>query len=344
MIDITSNQDLNDIIKTVDMNKTLLLMGRGETSRAINQIAYYSTTEAVRSAYGESELTDAFVSAKDIGVPHVFLINVQNTYDYIEIANVLRHYDFAYIVPLSIYFSDVFFDSTRDNKRVTYYQHLLEKMSFNNRSLLVATDRHASLYEDIDFYLDDMTALVRQFKNSMTGRMDGKNLCFVANNLQDHSLSSVTLASVLCVSDLGEYPLYRFGFAVFDIDGFDIQEHELVYFKNNHLPGTTIENLLNFNSIVEPEKVVTIDRIAKYVRRNLDLSRFKGRRLSAYQKIRIENALIEFFDPLVNWILRAYEIKSIHFIKEMAGVGSVVCEIDIWAVDSTEKFSVVVEG
>ncbi|MED1125328.1 hypothetical protein [Bacillus atrophaeus] len=345
MIEVTSSENFNEIIKTVDMNQTLLLTGKAETNRDINKIVYYSTTEAARAAYGDSELTQAFVVAKSIGVPHIFLINVQNVYDYIEVANVLKHYDFAYVAPTNIFLGDAFFDASRNNQKVGFFHHILETMSSYNRSTLVATDNHASLYEDIDAYLDDMLNLTRQFKQGITGKMDGKNICFVANNLKDYPLANVVLASILCAGDLGIYPTYRkLGPAVFNIDSFDVGEQELAYFKNNHLTGTTIENLLNFNSKVEPEKIVTVDRIVKYVRRNLDLSRFKGRQMSAYQKLRIEKALVEYFDPLLNWILRSYEIKSIRFIKETIGSGIVLCDIDIWVINSTEKFSVIVEG
>ncbi|PTY92888.1 hypothetical protein [Heyndrickxia sporothermodurans] len=345
MIDVMTNQSLTEVIKTVDMNQTLLLMGRGATNQAVNKIVYYTTIEAVTAAYGESELTEAFKIAKSFGVPHIFLINVKNTYDYIEIANVLRHYDFAYVAPASLYLGDAFFDATRNNKKVGYYHHFLEKLSSYNRSTFVVTDNHASLYEDMDAYLEEMKTIVTQFKNGMTANMNGKNLCFVSNNLENYQFANVVLASILCVTDLGLYPVTgNLGPVIFDIDAVDIGEHEMVYFKDNYLSGVTVENLLNFNSKVEPEKIVMIDRIAKYVRRNLDLSRFKGRNMTAYQKLRIEKALIDYFDPMVNWILRSYQIKNIRFVKDVPGAGVVLCDIDIWPVNSTERFSVVVEG
>lgn len=345
MIEISTSQSVSEVVKNVDMNKTLLIMGKAATNNAINKIVYYSAVESVEAVYGDSDLTDAFRTAKEFGVPHVFLINVQHTYDYIEIANILRHYDFAYVVSTDIFFSDAFHDSTRNNRRVSYYQHFVERLSAFNRSVIVATDKHASLYEDIDAYLDEMIGLVNHFKSNMTGKMDGRSICFVANNLADFPFANVVLASMLCAGDLGEYPFQaNLGEAVFDIDSFDVKENELVFFKNNHLSGTTVENLLNFNSKRGPEKIVTIDRIVKYVRRNLDLSRFKGKHLSPYQRLRVEKALVEYFDPLLNWILRSYDIKSIQFIREAAGVGIIVCEIDIWTINSTEKFSIIVEG
>ena len=345
MLDIINDQSLSEVIKRVDMNQTLLITGEGETNHAVNKIMYYDTIEAVNAAYGESDLSEAFRIAKQIGVPHAFLVNVKNNHDYIELVNVLKHYDFAYIAPINLYLGDAFFDATRNNKKIGYYHHFLEKLSSNTKSLFVATDNHASLYEDIDAYLEDMTSIIKSFKDGMTAKMDGRNLCFVANNLRNYPFANIILASVLCVTDLGMYPSFgNLGPVVFDIDGLDIGQYEMAYFKSNYLSGITVENLLNFNSKVEPEKIVMIDRIAKYIRRNLDLSRFKGKQMSAYQERRIEKALVEFFDPLINWIIRSYRINSIQFIKDVPGAGVVVCDIDIWPISSTEKFSVVVEG
>lgn len=345
MIDIVASQEISEVIKTVDMNKTLLIMGKAETNHAVNQIMYYDTTETVRSLYGDSDLTDAFVLAKQLGVPHVFLINVQHVYDYIEIANVLRHYDFAYIASTDLFLSDGFYDANKGNRWTFYYHHFLERMSPYSNSIIVATDKHALLYEDIDAYLDEMTGIVASFKNRMDGTMDGKNICFVANHLSDYPFANIVLASIFCVSELDEYPSATgVGETIFDFDDYDIKEHEIVYFKNNHLTGTTIENLINFDRYVNPQKIITVDRIAKYVKRNLDLSRFKGKQMTPYQKLRIEKALVDYFDSMLNWILRAYEIKSIRFIKDTPGSGIIYCDIDIWTINSIEKFSIAVEG
>lgn len=346
MIDIAgNNQDLNEVIKAVDMNKALLITGKAKTNHAINKIMYYDTIEAVNSMYGESDLTEAFRLAKQIGAPHVFLVNVKNNHDYIELVNVLKHYDFAYIAPVNLYIGDAFYDATKNNKLTGYYHHFLEKLSTNSSSTFVATDNHASLYEDIDSYLEEMLSVTQGFKNRMTANMDGKNLCFVANNLRNYKFANVVLASTLCITDLGQYPTFHnLGPTVFDFDPPDVGLHEMAYFKSNYLSGVTVENLLNFNRKIEPEKIVMIDRIAKYVRRNLDLSRFKGKMMGAYQKLRIEKALTEFFDPLIGRILRAYQINSIQFIKDVPGAGVVICDIDIWPVNSMEKFTVVVEG
>jgi len=344
MIDIITNQNSEKVIKEVDRNSTLLIAGKGATNHAINQIVYYDLPETVYGHYGQCNLSDAFNLAKEIGAPHVFLANVKNPHDYIGLANTLRQYDFAYIVLTDIFFSDYFYDSTRNDKKVLYCQHLLEKTSSYNHSILMMTDKHASLYEDIDAYLKDMKSMIAEYKATASAKADGKNLCFVANNLRDHQLANVALASVLCAKDLSVYPRHTYGPAIFYINDFDIDGQELIYFRSNHSVGTTVENLVNFNNKIEPEKIVTVDRIAKYVKRNIDLSYFKGQPLGAYQKLRVEKALKAFLDPLIDWILKDYAIKSIRLVKVSPGAGSIEVELDILPVNSIERFSVVVEG
>lgn len=344
MIDITVNQNLTEILKTVDMNKTLLIMGNAETDHAINKIMYYDSEVIVEKAYGQCDLTEAYKLAKVIGAPHVFLANVKFPHDYIDIAEILKQYDFSYIVSTDLYFSDYFFDTLQNNRRVYYYKYLIEKLSPFNQSTIIATDKHAILYEDLDVFLDEMLGHIRSFKEHITPRMNGRNLVFVANNLEEHKFANVVLASILCASKPEEYPTYSLGPAVFDIDAFDVKGLELAYFKNNHLTGTTVENLLNFNAFIQPEKIVTIDRIAKYISRNFDLSHYSGRQLTVHQKNLIERETKEYFDTLLNWIIRNYNVRSIDFIKEAPGVSSVVVKVDVWTVNSTEKITVVVEG
>jgi hypothetical protein len=328
----------SSIAQTVNKHKNMLIIGSGKTNYMLNKITYFDTHQAVLESYGESKLTSAFKIAKDFGVPNVFLMNVKRSYDLFDITATLKHNDFTYIVPVDLMMSDCYNDPYRNNQRISYCQYLLEDIGNFNDSTIIVTDKHASLYEDLDAFLDEMLGLSKTFNGSVSKSLQGQNLLFVANNLVNHQMANVVLASALCVCDLGEYPQIDFGPAIFNIDTFDAPG-ELAFFKNNIQVKTTVENLLNFHQI-GPEKIVTIDRIIKYIKREIDFSEFKGRPFSGYQKLRIEKKITAFLQSLKGYIIEDFFIESITPYQDAPGTVTVLNRFDIWPINSTEKCSV----
>ena len=331
---------MSEAILTQDVNrhKNMLIIGSGKTNYMLNQITYFETYKSVLEEYGESNLSAAFKVAKDFGVKDVFVMNIKNLYDYFDIVTLLKHNDFAYIVPVDLLMSDTYRDAYRDNRKVTYFQYLLEAIGKLNDSTFVVTDKHASLYEDVDAFLDDMHGLHNSFKAAITPNVHGQNIVFVANNLKEHAMANVVLASALCVSDLDIYPSGSFGDAIFDIDAFDVAG-DIAYFKSHTLRDTTVENLVNYCS-QGPEKIVTIDRIIKYIKREIDFTEFKGKTYTGYQKLRIEKKLKVFLNALEGYVLDKYHIESITAYQDAPGTVTVLNRFDIWPVNSIEKCSV----
>jgi len=103
-------------LSKVNKHKSILIVGSGSNNNRLNKVMYCSTMSVpqIQSIYGtNSQLSKAFETVKTIGATDIFLMNIQRKTDYYELANIVRHYDFAYIVPLGIYFSDTFFDATK---------------------------------------------------------------------------------------------------------------------------------------------------------------------------------------------------------------------------------------
>jgi hypothetical protein len=327
-----------NITQTINKHKNMLLIGSGKTNYMLNKITYFDTSRAVLENYGDSKLSDAFKIAKDLGVSNIFLMNVKHFHDYFDITTTLKHNDFTYIVPVDLLMSDGYNDSYHNNKRVTYFQYFLETISRFNDSTFVITDKHAALYEDLDAFIDEMMGLIKSFNMNTSKSLQGQNLIFAANNLVNYPMANVVLASSLCISDLDIYPTINFGPAVFNIDTFDVPG-ELVFFKNNVLVNTTVENLLNFGQS-GPEKIVTIDRIIKFIKRELDFSEFKGKPYSGYQKLRIEQKLILFLQSLKGYIIEDFKIESITTHQDEAGTVTVLNRFDIWPINSIERCSI----
>lgn len=344
MIDILKGGNLSEILKTINKHKSILIIGPGEKNYQVNKIVYLDSPEVVNSLYGESELSEAFSVAKKAGAPYVFIMNVKRKEDYIEIADILKHYDFSYIVPVGTYLSDSFNDGANGGRKTSYVQYLLNRLSGHNFSTILATDNHASLYEDLDSFIEDMKDKLTDFKNSLPASTDKRNISFIANNLKKTKYANALLAGLLCHVGIGKYPSHNYGEAIFDIDSFDIGEHEIGFFKNRTYGITTVENLLNLIDVVSPEKILTIDTIVKYIKRELDLSGFSGQPLNAYQQLRVERALEHFFESLKGDIIHSYEILFVRIVREGPGFGSIEAEIAILPANSLERFSVRLEG
>jgi hypothetical protein len=321
----------------------MLILGAAETDYKINEISYQSSINAVSQLYGDCELTEAFIKAKEIGVPDVFLVNINTKTDYIDLIDVIKQYDFTYIVPLNIKFSDSFFNQEL-NRLMTYTELYLQEIGSNSNSTIIMTDEHASLYEYVDDFLKDMFSKIKSFKQAAQKALNyGNGLCLVANNLKDHPYANVLIASVLCVTEYKEYPTYNFGDAIFDIDDFDVNKNELAYFKNNILTDTSIENLKNFRNYQDAAKLVNIDRVIKYIDRELDFSQFSGKIFTNYIKLAINNKLKTFLTSIKNTAIRDFTIKSIDYISTSNGSGYVRNTFSILPYNSIEEFDMAME-
>jgi hypothetical protein len=342
MINIKHYNNLQTFQKDVDRHHNMIIIGPGSTEYNLNQIAYYSSPDVVEQLYGISELSDAFKLAKDFGVPDVFVANIQTKTDYIEFVDILKHYDFTYIVPIGINFSDTFYNPLL-NREMTYTELYLDNIGDYSDSTIVMTDHHASLYEDMDSFLDEMAEKIEQFNNiAYKARRNGRNLCLVANNLEDYEYSNVLLATALCVSAYSEYPQINFGPAIFDIDSSDVGG-ELIYFKNNYLAATSVENLKNFRIENDAAKIITIDEVIKFIERELDFSDFKGKVFTEYVRLRLYNRLSEFLKQIVSTVIRSYTIKSVDFVVTEPGAGQIVNTFSLTPINSVEEFDVMME-
>jgi hypothetical protein len=343
MVTITNYNNVQPFQKSINKHKNMLIIGEAATNYKLNEISYQSSVDAVNQLYGSSQLSDAFSIAKRLGVPDVFLINVGIQTDYIDLVDVIKQYDFTYIVPLGIKFSDTFFNPIL-NRPMSYSELYLDSVGQNGNALILMTDCHASLYEDVDSFLDDMRDKITSFKYTAQSTLrNGRNMCLVANNLNDYDFANLMAACAICVSAYSVYPTAEFGAAIFDIDDLDIGNLEMCYFKNNTLVPTSIENLKNFRIENDSVKLINIDRVIKFIERELDLSEFKGKFFNDYIKLKIYTKLTEFFKGIVNIAISDFNINSIEFVTTTSGAGSIINKFTLQPINSIESFDIAME-
>ena len=322
----------------VDKHANLLLVGKGATNYSLKNVSYETDYDEVLEKYGESDLSRAFKIAQDMGAEYIFLMNLKNSYDYFDVKEVIRQEDFTYIVPVSIYMSDTFTDFSKDGAKISLVAYLLSLISEDNsESVIMATDKHASLYEDLDSFIDDMDAAERLFTASCGAGMNMENICFVANNLLKTDMANVLAAAALCVADVPEYPAFAFGKAIFDIDTFDTSGN-WAYFRNHSDGSSSIENMVNFLER-QPEKIISISRIVKMIKRELDFSEFCGKNYSEYQRMRFERKLDAYLAQLTGYVIYKYQILSVKAYKNIHHKGTVTMKavFDVWPVNCLER-------
>ena len=323
-------------------HRNILIIGKGETQAGAKNIVPVGSYEEALETYGHSDLSDACKLAFDFGASELYLVNTPFPEDILDVANTLRDYDFAYVVPVSTLMSDYFIRRQPQGKRVYFMEYMLRALSGSSLSTVLATDKHASLYEDIDHFLGHMTEVKNGVRTKLLSdaNLALQNLCFVANNLKNHRFANVIVAAMLCTTPFDEYPKGAFGPAVFDLDALDVGQNEMAYFKNSHLAGTTLENLVNFCPRESVLRYVLADRMAKYILREIDLNKYKGRMATPYQRLRAEEEILAFLESQRNRSIEGYRLGSVGLFRDKPGSAHLLVEFDIYPMHFKEKVSI----
>jgi hypothetical protein len=287
---------------------------------------------------GEKIASGGSVTLKELGVNDIFICNCRENKDYLEMIDVLRAHDFTYILPISLNLSEEF-DEPKTERRISYIEYMLEGIGRVNDSVFIVTDKHASLYEDMDAFITDMNSIAKTFTSKQEPAVNGENLVFVANNLYDYERANVPLVASLIINKPNKYPTMNFGEAYFLLDQFE-DIGNWAYFQNHDVRTTTVENLLNFKAN-GPEKIVFIARILKVMKRQLDFSEYIGKQYTEYRRLGIETKLDTYLDALVNELIYQYNIQSVTAYRDPEPMTiDVVNTFDVWPVNCMEKVTV----
>ena len=340
MAKIINILDNNNLEISINKHSNMLIIGKATTSYSYKTITYQNDYDFVLKNYGDSDLTEAFKIAQDNLVEDIFLLNIQDNYDLFDVVEDLKQHDFTYIVLINTFISDFYYDSYNYNKKTYYIEYLLKEIKNSNDSIFILTDKHASLYEDQEAFLKDMNLISNNINENISTYINKENLIFVANNLIDYKMSNVILAAALCTTDISLYPTSNFGDAIYLIDQY-CDTFNFAYFKGHISIPTTVENLLNFSDL-GPEKIVSIQRIIKMIKREMSFNEFCGRLYNEYQKLLIYRKIENYLRQLVDYVIYRYDITSINPYKDPKNPCTVivVCTIDVWIKNCLEKCSI----
>lgn len=326
------------------MQNTMLIIGPGDTTYGINQIIKQESSKLVAGLYGDnSELTHAFDLAKSTGATEIYLANVQTKTAYIDVFQLARQYNFTFIVPIGVRFSDKAFNK-QQNRNMTFAEIFLRVTYVMADSIIIMTDNHASLYENIDHYLNDMFEKIKSFKlEAQTALDNGRQLWFVANNLAEIQYSNVLLGAIMCVTDIPHYPDYPIPDAIYNIDEIDVGSNELIYYKNNIYANNSIENFINFHNEYNAYKIAPIDMVIRKLNDEIDFSSFSGKLFTSQTKLKIQNMLQDYLKSIKGKMIRDYKIMSIDSFLESDYSYLIVVHFKILPMNSLEECDVVIE-
>lgn len=338
----TNNTNVSNRLRT---ENSLVILGKANTDYLAGEIVYISSSDDIEKDFGvNSSLANSYNITKDLGVNNVYLVNCYNESDYIKAIDKLIQYDFTYIAITDLYMSDKFYNSI--SKKSTYYLEFILSLfkSTNTTSTLIATDRHSSLYEDIDHYLYDMKDREYEFKNKLASLSNSEDLIVTLNNIRNVAHSNIVLACMLLKAYPSEYPKNLSYSVEYDVDKRDLYGLNMVNFKFNHSSKDLgVENLINYRREEDIYKNVIINRVIKATISKLNFDKYKGLLFNTYVKIQIENEASTILNKLKGSMFKEYTLKDIKFIKTGLASGCICIAFSIIPYGTFDSLDIIME-
>lgn len=326
--------------------KNILIIGSANNNNLAKTIINPLDIKNAKNIYGDNNpLFEAYKVAYEItNDSNIYTVNCPMSTDFIEIIDTIINYNFNYIVPIDIYLEDTFINPIND--KTTYFcNYYIERLGIiENLATLIMTDRPSYLYNSIDEYLLATRKSFRKYRDASMHILKnyGSNMIFVLNNLYESSYSNVLLAAILSINTFTKYPNSVPYKTHFDIDGFDINNVNLAYFKYcENTNSCTIENLKNLRVEDDIYKWVLIDEAIKYVIRQLNLDEYRGKLYSPYVELQINTRIKKIMEDMKGVVFKQYKIESIQFVKTAPAVGYISIKVSFVPFGTLEKINIV---
>lgn len=322
----------------------ILLLGKGSYDYNARDIVSIDDKNQAYSLFGPSEIYDAYELLATYNITNVDMCNCYNESDYIRVIDEVVHYDYYYIIPVSIYIDDSFYNSI-ENKQEYYFIHFLKQLSeVDSLSTILMTARHASLYKDFDHYILSMHELEDKIFNDETSLLKtlGNNINFVYNNIKDVAFANVLLGALYLNRPYQEYFQELHLEAIYHIDKIDMIGYKAMYFKNRTLTNNvSLENAINFKNSKQIYDNAIVDDVIKNTIREVDLDKYKGKLYNPYIAKQLYNTLQISLNHLKNKLFKSYSINDIYYKKLDASSGVIIVDYNIVPYGSLEDINII---
>lgn len=348
------NNNYSTIDKFDPTKCNILLLGSSsmdtERCNVINPRGLYNAA----TLYGaNSDLYTAYYQCYNITKEYnIFTVNCKTYTDFLNVMDLVLHYNFSFVVPIGIKMEDTFYNesSKKYEYYIDYFMYLIEE--YQSITTIIMTGNHAKDYIDIDDFLIYNNNVLKKYyshtvhdnNNYLLYQKNGSDIVYVLNNLVDVPYANAVLAAQLSLEEYTKYPENVNYVTYYDIDKTDIENNSYAYHKYNYLTNTSsIDNLVNMRLYEDVYKNVLIDTLIKSVLRMLDLDKYRGRLYNAYVKLQIERSVKVILDELKGSYFKNYEIKNIGFVKTEDTAGYIYIELLIMPYGFMEFINVVME-
>lgn len=344
-----SNATVNRVFTHNPAKRKVLLIGPGNSSSRAREIILPSSQEEVLSIYGNSDLYKAYSLLKELEVENVYVCNCFANSDYIRVMDKIMHYDFDFLVPIGIYFSDTFYNAIEDEDQY-FVEYILKQLSLvNSLTTVIMTEKHASLYEDFDHFVIEMKSIENNFiakydyTTSQFLESYGNNLLFVYNSLENVSFANAVLAGLFINRSASKYlPSLKINDVVFNIDNIDMIGLRAMYFKKNfYTKNVTVENAVNFKKTQDIYSNALVDDVIKQTIKNINLDSYKGKVYNQYTSLQIEASVKKALQSLKGVLFKEYTIDNIYFKKTDITAGCIIIDFSIVPYGTLENINVI---
>lgn len=320
---------------------SVLISGKADTLHLLGEPTIITSHAESVKLFGENDLTNAYLVAEQMGVEKIWLVNLQEQNDHIDLVEIIENVDADYFAPLDIYINSKFYDLI-SKRNITYAEDYVNRTSPFMRTTIIYTYKHASLYEDIDAYLQESISAYESVYKKLSATPYAAQAIYVANNLMNYPFANVVLACLLAKTPVLDYPTSKvLGDVVFDLSIEDVGNREMVYFRRNIEGVMAPENLLNFAPINMPTKNVMVDRLIRHIDTTLNLDQYVGRLYRPYiQSLIRSDVNLSLEDLKASGYINDYEIGGIDFIKENDFTYTVRVNTDIAIPFTTERINI----
>lgn len=347
-IQVNSASISTDILK-INNAKKLLIAGPAISNYKAREIVLPASDKEALNLFGKSDLYDAYVLLKSLGVENIYISNCYSESDYIRLSDKIIHYDFDYFIPIGIYFGDTFYNPIIDRQQY-YAEYFLEQFkSVDCLTTIIMTERHASLYKDFDHYVISMANIETKFTSSFNHEESafldeiGNNLIFIYNNLKEIPFANVVLGALFVNRDYAKYlSSLKTTPVIYDIDYNDMANLRAMYFKYNYFTGeTTVENPMNFRSTLDIYANALIDDVIKRVIKTINLDEYKGQLYNQYVAIQIESQVNKALNSMKGKLFKEYTINRIGFKKTESTAGYIIADYSFIPFGTFESANVI---
>lgn len=347
-INITS-QNLKNYSTNINKDRKTIILGKALSDYKNREILSPNNKEEALSLYGNSELYEAYCLLFDLGATNIYTSNCFYESDYIRIIDKLIHYDFDLLIPIGIYLSDKFYNPIDDINEYYIYYFLKQFAKVNGLTTILMTERHASLYEDFDTYLEDMTNIEIELISSINIKDKnflkecGNNLNFVYNNVEDIPYSNILLAGLYCTREYAKYfNELENKRVVYNLDNIDIKGLRAMYFKYNaYLDKVTLENPFNFKNPNDIYSNALIDDVIKLTIKNVDISKYKGKLFSPYISMQVKDDISKNLNRLKGTLIKSFHVNKVVFKKTEESAGYIIADYSIVPYGTIENINII---